>query len=51
MSSILCFILVKSSVDWAGTSKMDLNKMRDEELSKTTDEINLAYNVNRHYGD
>jgi len=27
------------------------NKMRDEELSKTTDEINLAYNVNRHYGD
>jgi hypothetical protein len=44
-------MLVKSSVDWAGTSKMDLNKMRDEELSKTTDEINLAYNVNRNYGD
>ena len=50
-SSVLCFLLVKASVDWAGISKLELNKMRDEELSKTTEEINLTYNINRNYID
>ena len=49
VASVLCFLLVKYSVDWAGVSKMDLNKMKDEELSKITDEINLVFNMHRNY--
>ena len=50
-SSILCFLLLKSSVDWAGVSKMDLNKMKEEEYSKFSEEINLVFNSNRNYDD
>jgi len=47
IASTLSFLLVKSSVDWAGNSKIELNRMKDEELTRITEEINQKYHLNK----
>ena len=39
LSSLICFLLVKYSIDWATISKSELNKLRDAQFRAISDEI------------
>ena len=52
--SAICFVLVKSSIDWvnifiiqAQNSKQELNKMKDNRLRAIADDINRKYSFIR----
>ena len=41
--SLFCFFFVKYSVDWATTSKTELNRQNDMKLREITEQINSQY--------
>ena len=43
ITSIACFLLVKGSIDWATSSKTELNKLKANQLEEVTKEINTKY--------
>jgi hypothetical protein len=45
--SALCFVFVKTSIDWAQNSKQELNKMRENHFRAITDDINKKYSFIR----
>lgn len=46
-SSIICFLIVKSTVDWATYSKSELNRYRDARTKHIADMINNKFNYIR----
>ena len=45
--SALCFVFVKTSIDWAQSSKQELNKMKENHFRAITDDINRRYSFIR----
>jgi hypothetical protein len=42
-ASLLCFFLFQASIDWAASSRMELNKLREANLRTISDGINTKY--------
>jgi hypothetical protein len=45
--SALCFIFVKTSIDWAQNSKQELNRIKENHFRAITDDINRKYSFIR----
>jgi hypothetical protein len=44
ISAIVCFLFIKSTIDWATFAKTELNRMKDSEYNDVVDKINLKFN-------
>lgn len=47
LSSILCFLIVKNTVDWATYAKTELNRYNDTRAKALVDKINEKFNFIR----